>query len=122
MYTKILLLAASTILVTSSISIETHNQKIASEKNVEDNVVTQSSHQASGTTTPYGIDLSDIPHQDTQDHSHSHSSDDDGKSHHFHFEHFTHRRRTMVFLLLGKIVLMATFISSLISSFYIFHV
>jgi hypothetical protein len=40
--------------------------------------------------------------------------DDDGKCHHFHFDRLTGRRNKLVFCLLGKLILLAAHLSSLL--------
>ena len=122
MYTKLFLLAAISIIISSSIVIDKTNLRILShsEKTTEEHSITSSSEKTKN-TLPFGIDLSDVPHTDNSTHGHSHSGDDDGKNHHFHFNHFTHRRRERITSVLGKIIVLATFISSLISGFYLWH-
>jgi len=88
----------------------------APEKAKQENTITSQDSRTKDSRS-HGFDLTDIPHQSTSSHSHHHSNDDDGKSHHFHFKHFTHRRRTMILTFLGKLILMATFISSLLAGF-----
>ena len=123
MYTKLLLLIAISIVISSSVASDNHNLKIAnrSEKNIEANMVATPSQQQTNNNLPFGIDWSDIPHQDQAGHGHSHSNDDDGKSHHFHFEHFAHSRRNRILSIVGKVILLVTFISSLISGFYLWQ-
>ena len=122
MYTKLLLLAATSIIISSSIVIDSRNMKITvqPERSVEEKSILPTS-QKTRNTLPFGIDLSDIPHQENSDHAHSHSSDDDGKTHHFHFDHYTSRRKERILSLMGKLVVIATFISTLISGFYVWN-
>ena len=122
MYTKIILLIALTIIVSSSISID-FGQKASTPhlENGYDNNLSAPISTLPNQNLPFGIDLSDIPHQDTAGHAHQNSNDDDGKSHHFHFEHFTHRRREILFYAFARVILLLSFISSLVSGFYICH-
>ena len=124
MYTKSLLLIVISIIISSSMAVGNHSQKMGvhSEKNTEANSISAPGAKQPTQNLPYGIDFSDIPHQDQTGHSNSHShDDDDGKSHHFHFEHFTHSRRNRIFSIVGKLILLITFISSLISGFYLWQ-
>ena len=84
-----------------------------------DNNLTHSGDQQNNENLPFGIDWS-LPHQDTSKHTNQ-NSDDDGKSHHFHFEHFTHRRRDILFHAFARFILLLSFISSLISGFFMWN-
>ena len=93
----------------------THTEKTG------DNNLGSSKNEQTNQNLPFGIDWSDVPHQATPNgHAHQ-NSDDDGKSHHFHFEHFTHRRRDILFHAFARLILLLSFISSLISGFYMWH-
>ena len=122
MYTKIILLIAISIIVSSSISIDLGHAKTSIHlESAGDNNLTPVPEKESNPNLPFGIDWSDIPHQNSNGHAHQNSNDDDGKSHHFHFEHFTHRRREILFHAFARIILLLSFISSLVSGFYIWH-
>lgn len=122
MYTKIFLLIAISIIVSSSISIDFGHFKTSIHiEKTSDNNLAPTPDKPINPNLPLGIDWSDIPHQDNNNHSHQ-NSDDDGKSHHFHFDHFsTHRRRIILFHAFAKLILLVSFISSFISSFYMWH-
>jgi hypothetical protein len=112
MYTKIFLTLALT-LVTSTVSSGSINQKQNIEiQNPNGNGQVSATDEQSRQTIPWAPLWTDKFNDHERRHSHA---DDDGKSHQIHFDRYHQRRRKILFCFAGKIILLATYLCSLIS-------
>ena len=122
MNTKIFLLVTLLIVIPSTASIGFNNNKTNIPTEEQSLNMKPSTDKKDNSNMPIGMDWSDLPHNDCNNHSNHHSGDDDGKTHHFHFQHAMQtRRRTIIFNTTAKLIVLLSYVSSLINMIIMYH-
>lgn len=95
--------------VSNGISSQKQNINVEHSQNNSDGSSTSRHTNEEKKSNPLGIDLSDMGQ-----HSFGHqNSDDDGKCHNIHFDRYLNRRNKYLYCLLGKVILLISYLCSL---------
>ncbi len=112
MNAKIFFIALALNLISLSVSTGTSTPKTGNDGTDASNSISNPD-KPKDDTMPWANAIQNVSYKCQE-----HDSDDDGKTHHHHFKRFINRKRRMLFCFCGKMILIISYLCSLIS-FYL---